>query len=541
MKYKIVRQPDEMNCGVACLSMICAYYGVDKMSLAVIREFAQTDREGNSMYSLKLAAEKLHLNADGYDEVEKDDLFSGELKFPLIVHTIVDGLYLHYMVLFEVNDKGVVLGDPANGQVDMSWENFLRIWTGQVMTLEPTENFMENKKYRKNYKFIFSLIAKYKKYLIELFIISGIISAISIVAAKFYSKLVDNVIPTNNLQLLLQLLLMTIGIYVFTVVVNWLKLKVTIKFNKYLDKELIINIYNRMTDLPMKFFASRTAGDLSTRFSDGDSIRSLITNFTFEFVIDFVYAIFAIITLILNHSWQIVVLTVLMLEIVAFIQLVFKKKLAEISKKTIKANSDVYSYANASFIGHETIKSYNSENLVESTMAQKYKTFQDSSYSGNQFSQAQSDLSSTIIKVTGLCMLSFLAILAMRGEISTGDLMYLYTLVGYISAPVGYIIGLQDQMYEIDAALERLDDVFRSTTEKDINKSRQNLTENIKNIEFKNVVFQYGFKDPIIKGLNLKINSGESVGVIGTSGSGKTTLIKLIMNFYNVTERSNLS
>ncbi len=174
-------------------------------------------------------------------------------------------------------------------------------------------------------------------------------------------------------------------------------------------------------------------------------------------------------------------------------------------------------------------------------MAQKYKTFQDSSYSGNQFSQAQSDLSSTIIKVTGLCMLSFLAILAMRGEISTGDLMYLYTLVGYISAPVGYIIGLQDQMYEIDAALERLDDVFRSTTEKDINKSRQNLTENIKTIEFKNVVFQYGFKDPIIKGLNLKINSGESVGVIGTSGSGKTTLIKLIMNFYNVTERSNLS
>jgi ATP-binding cassette subfamily B protein len=96
-------------------------------------------------------------------------------------------------------------------------------------------------------------------------------------------------------------------------------------------------------------------------------------------------------------------------------------------------------------------------------------------------------------------------------------------------------------MYEIDAALERLDDVFRSTTEKDINKSRQNLTENIKTIEFKNVVFQYGFKDPIIKGLNLKINSGESVGVIGTSGSGKTTLIKLIMNFYNVTERSNLS
>ena len=66
MGYKIVRQPDEMNCGVACLSMICAYYGVDKMSLAIIREFAKTDRDGNSMYSLKIAAEKLHLKSKAY-------------------------------------------------------------------------------------------------------------------------------------------------------------------------------------------------------------------------------------------------------------------------------------------------------------------------------------------------------------------------------------------------------------------------------------------------------------------------------------------
>ena len=536
MKYKIVRQPDEMNCGVACLAMICAYHGVDNMSLAVIRELAQTDREGNSMYSLKLAAEKLHLTAEGYDEVEKEDLLGGELKFPVIIHTIVDGLYLHYMVLFEANEKGVVLGDPANGQVEMSWDNFLRIWTNQVMELTPTENFKENKKYRKNYKFIFSLIKKYKKYLILLFVISGIISAISIVAARFYSNLVDSVIPKNNLELLGKLLLLTSGIYIFTVGINWLKLKVTIKFNRFLDKELIINIYNRMTDLPMKFFASRTAGDLSTRFSDGDAIRGVITDFTFDFVIDFVYAIFAIITLFINHSWQLVVLTILMLEIVALIQFLFKKKLSEISKKTIKANTEVYSYANASFMGHETIKSYNSENYVETTMAQKYKQYQDSAYTASQFSQAQSDLSGTIIKITGLFMLSFLAILTMRGEISPGELMYLYTLVGYISAPVGYIMNLQEQMYEIDAALERLDDVFRSTTEKDINKSRKNLNEKITSVEFKDVVFQYGFKDPVIKGLSFKINEGESIGIIGTSGSGKTTLIKLILSFYKVTK-----
>lgn len=113
MKYKIVRQPDEMNCGVACLAMICAYYGVNKMSLAVIREFAKTDRDGNSMYSLKVAAQKLNMESKSY-EATKEDVITKELKLPAIVHTLVDGKYQHYMVLFEANHKNVILGDPAN-------------------------------------------------------------------------------------------------------------------------------------------------------------------------------------------------------------------------------------------------------------------------------------------------------------------------------------------------------------------------------------------------------------------------------------------
>ena len=199
MKYKIVKQPDEMNCGVACLSMICAYYGMENMSLAVIREFAKTDREGNSMYSLKVAAMKLHMDSEAY-KATKEDLLNKEVKLPAIIHTVVDGLYQHYMVLFEVNSKNVVLGDPAVGQITMKWENFMNIWTGEIMNFEPTENFKENKKYKRNYKFVFDLIFKYKKYLFELLIISAIISAISIVTARFYSYLVDTIIPNSNLE-----------------------------------------------------------------------------------------------------------------------------------------------------------------------------------------------------------------------------------------------------------------------------------------------------------------------------------------------------
>ena len=113
MKYKVMRQPDQMLCGVTCLATICAYYGVDKMSLSTIRNFAQTDREGNTINSLCIAAEKLHMKSRGVKCTRKA-ILNKEVTLPMIVHTLIDGLYNHYMVLFEANDQRVVLGDPAS-------------------------------------------------------------------------------------------------------------------------------------------------------------------------------------------------------------------------------------------------------------------------------------------------------------------------------------------------------------------------------------------------------------------------------------------
>ena len=517
--------------------MICAYYGIENISLAIIREFAKTDREGNSMYSLKIAADKLHMDTQAF-RATKEDLINGEAKFPIIVHTVVDGLYQHYMVLFEVNKKGVVLGDPANGQVNMKWEDFEKIWTGEILTFEPRENFKDNKKYKRNFKIIFELMFKFKWYLVGLLAISSLISGISVIAASFYSKLIDNIIPDSNLNSLVQLLLVTIGVYILTIVVNWVKLKVSISFNRKLDKELVIDIYNRITNLPMSFFATRTAGDLSARFSDGNAIRSLVTSYSLDIIIDVVYAIVALVAILINNSWQIAILTLIMVECVVVIRQIFKKKIEENAKKISKANLDVYSFANASFTGSETIKSYNSEKYIQNQMDKKYKEFQKVEYKSQKIFQAEDDLIDTVAEVSSLFMLSILGILVMCNQITMGELMFLYTMQGYLMKPVQYIFSLQDELTEASAALERLDDVFRTTTEQEINKTRRNINEPIERIEFRDVTFQYGLRDPILKNISFDINKGESIGVIGTSGCGKTTLIKLILSFYEVTEGS---
>lgn len=535
MKYKIYKQPDEKNCGVACLAMICAYYGVENISLAVIREFAKTDREGNSMYSLKLAGEKLNLETDAFFAT-KEDLLNNNVNFPIIVHTVIDGYKQHYIVVFEVNEDTVVIGDPSEGKLVMKWEQFNEIWTSEILTFKPKENFKEIEKYKRTYKLIFNLILKFKKHLFILVVLSAIISGISVVAASFYSYLIDTIIPQYKLSLLWQMVLVITGIYLFTVVVNWIKLKISITFTQKLDKELTLNIFNRITNLPMSFFTSRTSGDLITRFQDGDIIRSIITDYTSDFLIDVVYAVFALIVVLAKGCWPIAVIALVMMLLIIIIQKIFGSNSIEKTRKIKKSVTDIYSFASASFMGSETVKSYNSEKYVENSMNYKYESYQKLFYKTRKLFAIQGSLIGIIIQISQLIMLSTLGTLVMTEKITMGELMFLYTLQGYLLGPIGYIIRIQDKLYETNAALERLDDVFRTTTEDELNKEKREIVNKIKRIEFDNVSFQYGLREPILKNINFSIKEGESIGIIGASGSGKTTLIKLLLNFFEVTD-----
>lgn len=536
MKYKIIIQPDEMLCGVTCLGMICAYHGVDKISLTTIRNFAQTDREGNTISSLCVAAEKLHMKATGVKCARKA-ILGKKVKLPIIVHTLVDGLYNHYMVLFEANEKKVILGDPAQGQIEMLWEEFEKIWTNKAITLEPTENFLENKKYRKNYKFVINLIIKFKKQIIMMAIFTGIISGISMVSTWFYSYLIDSILPDNKIKMMFVAIAGVVGVFLLTIELNVMKEKFYVKFNKKLDKELIINIYNRITNLPVSFFSMRTTGDIQARYQDGDNLRSTITSLSLDLLIDICYAVWALI-LVLGISWQMFVVALVMQELMFLTQKIYKKRINQQMKEEMKKSVDVESFVMATFEANETVKNYNSEKMMENRMADKYKAYQDIKYKNEIDTQMESNVVGAINDIGLIFMLGVLGIFVMDGTITIGNLVSAYMYVSYIFTPMQTIIQMRSDLAETTATLERLDDVFRTNTEEEDDKKKKIFDEKIEKIEFKDVVFKYGLRKPTLKGINFSVKKGESIGIIGESGCGKTTLIKLIMGFFDPNEGS---
>ena len=130
-KYPWVPQHDETDCGAAALAMVARAYGV-RLSVGRLRETANVGREGASMLSLALAAESVGFNARA---VRTDSSHLAGLPLPAIAH-YKGGL--HYVVLYEVNNDKVVIGDPALGVVSVSRAEFEQGWTGRLLLLTAT-------------------------------------------------------------------------------------------------------------------------------------------------------------------------------------------------------------------------------------------------------------------------------------------------------------------------------------------------------------------------------------------------------------------
>lgn len=136
MKYKLIKQHDENDCGVACLAMVSWFYK-RKINYQVIKSIVETDLEGTSLESLVNGARKIGLEAEGlkgdFEEI-RAAIDNKEISFPFIAHTIDKKAMAHYVVVFKITRKYVVIGDPVGHIEKITHEEFIKIWSGYIVS-----------------------------------------------------------------------------------------------------------------------------------------------------------------------------------------------------------------------------------------------------------------------------------------------------------------------------------------------------------------------------------------------------------------------
>ncbi|MDT8717553.1 peptidase domain-containing ABC transporter [Clostridium sp. 19966] len=529
-RYVCIKQHDIKDCGAACLATVSRQYGL-KIPISKIREIAGTDKQGTSAYGIIKAAERLAFTAKGVKVSKPEDIFE-EFPLPAIAHVVIDGVFLHYVVIHRISNKEILIADPAKGMVKYKPKDFFKIWSGVLILMVKSSEFKKGDETKGSFSRFFGLIEPQKSLILDIFFASLIFTLLGIIGAFYFQVLVDDVLQYNLLNTLNIISIGFIVLSIFKILLNAFRYQLLMYLAQRIDIPLMLGYYEHVINLPMNFFGTRKVGEIVSRFNDAAKIREAISGATLTIMIDTLMAIAgAIILFSQNHLlFGITVIPVVLYAITVF---VFNKPIKNINRENMENNAKITSYIVESLTGIETIKAFNAENEVNGETEKRFIRLMKSAFKTGWIGNLQASIKGMVKGIFGIVILWVGAYECIQGRLSVGQLLAFNSLLAYFLDPIENLINLQSQLQTAIVAADRLGEILDLELEKSLDEYKKLNPHTLKGkIEFNNVDFRYGTRKLILEDLNLTINPGERIALVGESGSGKTTLVKLLMNFY---------
>ncbi len=529
-RYPFFAQQSASDCGAASLVMVARYWG-KRFSVNRVRDIANVDRNGASLRGLSAAAESIGF-ATRPVRASLDQL--GKQKLPAIVHW--EGK--HYVVVYEVGRRHVVVADPAIGQRTLTHREFKDSWTGYALLLQPTALIKEAKETVTPFWQFFELIKPHGGVLIEVFIASVIIQIFGLITPLFTQLLLDRVVVQGSTLTLTAVGLGLIIFGLFQVAMRGLRQYLLDHTANKVHVSLIVGFIRHTFRLPLNFFESRYVGDIISRVQENQKIQRFLTGEALSILLDLL-TVFIYLGLMFWYSWKMALLALVIVPPFVILALIATPFLRRISREIFGALAEENSYLIESLSGVRTVKSM----AVEQTVRWRWEEFLNKSvrknFSGQVIGNRLQIFSSGIETLVTTGLLWFGAWLVIRGELTIGQLVAFNMLIGNVINPFQRLTVLWNQVQEVIIAIERINDVIDTEPEEDLqHQVRQSVMGLRGHIRFDNVTFRYHPESDInvLENLSFEVKPGQTVALVGRSGSGKTTISKLVLGLYPATD-----
>lgn len=526
-KYPYISQVDQRDCGVAALAMILKHYD-SSYSLAYLRELTQTSREGTSALGLVEAAKQLGLETQA---IRADlDLFKQEnLSYPFIAHVVKDGGLQHYYTVFGQAKGQVIVGDPDPSKkvIKMSLEDFDKEWTGVALFFEPGKNYIKYKEKVPGLLSFLPILFRRKGLIAVIVLLSFLVTLVNIIGSYYLQSIIDRLIPQEDYALLTMISLGLCIAYIAQQVFTFFKDYLLHRLGNYLSISVILPYIKHVLSLPISFFGSRRTGEITSRFGDANTIIDALASTILSIFLDVTVVITLAVALILqNRSLFLMTLTVVPLYVL--IILAFYKLFEKENYQLMEANSQVNTAVIDDLRGIETLKSLRVEERRYQEIEVKFHDYLKKSLSKAKWQLTQDGLKTGVQLVFNVFILWYGAQLVMEGQLSSGQLITYNILLNYFTTPLINIINLQSKIQQAKVANNRLQEVYV------VNKEEKGQLKDLsfKQLDLKGVSHCFSYQQETLHNIDLTINKGEKIALMGQSGSGKTTLSKILSGYY---------
>ncbi|MDQ1236187.1 ABC-type bacteriocin/lantibiotic exporter with double-glycine peptidase domain [Paenibacillus sp. SORGH_AS306] len=524
-KIPFVEQMQQSECGLCCLAMILGYYR-HEVGLPELRKKADEGRNGTSLLTLKNIATAYNLQAKGQH-------IPTELLHLLQLPAIIFWNQKHYVVLEAINDTSAVIIDPEIGRSKISIDQFNTSYSGIALSLVPNDSFqIKEHNIKQKYSYFLSFF-KEKKLIYTILFWSLILQCLTLsvpILLKYFIDTTTNGYSVNLIHVLGASSLVIVFIYLgFTLLHG----RLLIHLQNRLDTSLMDRFISHLFKLPYKFFELRSSGDLILRTNSNIAIRQIISNQLISTIINF----FLILILTIYMFTQSISLTTVVLSVAAIqviIIMMTRSKMRSLTQAEISAQTHTSGYLTEAIQGVSVVKSLG----IEKETYQGWRSIFDLQIATTKkklnYQNNINSIHSSFAFVAPLLVAWFGSILLIQNKITLGTLFAFQSLVVIFLAPFNSLAISFSEVIKIQTLLERIRDILDTDTE--ANEHIQNMPNLKGNIQLKNIHFHYHSKQPILKNINLYIQAGQKVAIIGKTGSGKSTLASLIAGLYEPTQ-----
>lgn len=522
-RVPVVLQNENAECGLACLTMVAGFHGLDS-NLAHWRARFPNAGRGATLSQIMGVASAMKLRSRPL-RLEPADL--NQLQLPCILHWNMT----HFVVLTQVKGDEVTIHDPARGKRRVSAKELDSSFTGVALELTPTSEF-EPRRERTSLHFS-QLWGRSSGMVRALGLVLALSLALQVFAilAPFYMQLViDEVLVGANQDLLVVLAVGFGLLLLIQVCTTWLRSTLLLLFSAQLSTHISGNLLHHLLRLPMAFFERRHVGDVSSRFASLEQIREQLTSGVVEAIVDGVMVIGTLIMMWV-YAPKLTLVVVGALLIYGLLRLAFYARQAAYLEETIRAQASRDSNFLETVRAMQGVKLYGREDQREVLWHNHYVDTQNALIRSGRLSILQTSGNAMLFGLENVLVVYLGATMVMDTTLSVGMLMAFISYKSQFAQKSSGMIDKWMQFRLVRLHLDRVADIALEPKETDP-EVPHNLpaVDEGATLEVDGISFRYASTEPwILAGVSARFEAGSSVVLVGPSGGGKTTLMKVLL------------